>query len=594
VNIADLFYTFRGDGARLQKDAQVEGAKAGTSLAKSTAASFKKSWSGAEIGKGFVQGLGLAGGLGAAQLFTRGIHAVTDALGDSVAAAREDQASRAALGASLRASIKDWNGNTAAIEKEIDARMRLGFTDEEQRLSLQRLLPVFKDVNKALEVQRVAMDLARFKRISLADATVSLITQEAGQFRGLKQLIGSTKDITNSTEALAAVRLVAADAAETMAATDEGRLLASQIRQAEALEKLGYVLLPVVTEGSIQAADATVDFVEGAQRLEGGLSDAGANLDQFIGGLADFVGVENHLTERSAQHWALVASNIERATDDSTTAVEGMRGVIEPATEKVEIALDDTGEAADDMADEIRAAALGSSEAFDKMKRSMVDDANELIDDAYDPLITQDRLRATQAEIAAQREILASSKSTAAQKRDARDRLHELTKDNAQYLLELAEAGDTNSKAYKDGIRELKTQIKNATGPAKTALQEVLDKIREVERAGKVVPINVIVAGQTTQWAKNLAGNMRATGGPQRAGVPYVVGERGPEIHVPETNGRILSTAQSIEALSGGRDGGDTFSVTVAGLLPVATVADVRREMKHISDVRRINRPRFP
>src|SRR4051812_45113562 len=85
--IGDIYYSFRGDGARLQKDAQVEGAKAGTTLGSGFVDSFRKSWTGADIGKGLVQGLGLAGGLGAAKLMAEGVGFLKDGLVDTVQSA---------------------------------------------------------------------------------------------------------------------------------------------------------------------------------------------------------------------------------------------------------------------------------------------------------------------------------------------------------------------------------------------------------------------------------------------------------------------------------------------------------------------------
>ena len=103
--IGDIYYAFRGDGARLQKDAQVEGAKAGSTLGKSMVANLKAQWSGANIGKGFVQGLGLAGGLGAVTLISGAVSKFTDVLGESVQQALADEESQNRLRASLKANV---------------------------------------------------------------------------------------------------------------------------------------------------------------------------------------------------------------------------------------------------------------------------------------------------------------------------------------------------------------------------------------------------------------------------------------------------------------------------------------------------------
>lgn len=55
----------------------------------------------------------------------------------------------------------------------------------------------------------------------------------------------------------------------------------------------------------------------------------------------------------------------------------------------------------------------------------------------------------------------------------------------------------------------------------------------------------------------------RASGGPVRAGQPYMVGERGPEPFVPAVDGRILSVSQAQAALRGGAGAGGTVRVII-------------------------------
>jgi hypothetical protein len=52
----------------------------------------------------------------------------------------------------------------------------------------------------------------------------------------------------------------------------------------------------------------------------------------------------------------------------------------------------------------------------------------------------------------------------------------------------------------------------------------------------------------------------RASGGPVQAGQPYTVGEHGRELFVPSTSGRVLSAAQTQNAMRG--DGGVTINQT--------------------------------
>jgi len=69
----------------------------------------------------------------------------------------------------------------------------------------------------------------------------------------------------------------------------------------------------------------------------------------------------------------------------------------------------------------------------------------------------------------------------------------------------------------------------------------------------------------------NIFGGGRANGGPVNAGTSYVVGERGPELFVPNTSGKIIP--------NGGSGGGSTINLTVNGAIDpegtARTIVDV-------------------
>jgi hypothetical protein len=234
--------------------------------------------------KSIVQGLGVGVGIGVFDTLTRSIGAVTDVIGDSITAALDEEESISKLTASLKANVKGWDGNTTAMESVLAARMKLGFSDDEQRSSLATLVVATHDVSKALDIQRTAMDLARLKGISLQEASDALIKVEGGQYRALKALGIVLPANATATEALAAVQAAAKGQADQYASTTKGKLLVAQVKVGEAMEKLGTVLLPVVADvmGAVSTAvEALAGFF--SDTLVPALAQAGRGWDKLMG-----------------------------------------------------------------------------------------------------------------------------------------------------------------------------------------------------------------------------------------------------------------------------------------------------------------------
>ena len=188
-----------------------------------------------------MQGVGQSFGqlLNPVALVANGIGMVTDALGDSLTAFREDEQSQTKLRAALEANIEAWDGNTDAIEGVIASRMKLGFSDDEQRQSLALMVAQIGDVDDALAAQRAAMDLARLKSISLADAGTVLARAYLGSTTALQKMGIKLAKGTDGMEAIAAVQERAAGQAEAWADTSAGAAEVFNIKVGELQESLG-------------------------------------------------------------------------------------------------------------------------------------------------------------------------------------------------------------------------------------------------------------------------------------------------------------------------------------------------------------------
>ncbi len=554
--------------------------------------------------KGFAIGVA-AGATGAAlNLLSQAAGNAVGFLEDSAKAFNEEQASIQHLGTSLKANIPNWDGNTTAIEKVLKAQEKLGFTDDEQRDSLAKLVAATHDVTKAQEIQSVAMDLARFKGISLADATDALTKVEAGSYRILKSLGIELKNGATQADALAAVEGVAAGQAADFAQTNEGKLLVSQVKVNDAMEKFGSTVAPaqiVVTE---QLANRTVDLANTLDILQHGFSkdsDAAREQEKSIFDLGQAVGVLfpmlGSLSKASADQVDAQQASAD-AYNANADAVHAMR-----VSEQADLTnAANSGEhfqrsVVGDMK-AVSRSALDLASDYDKVQRrirsqnaatvkQLDQDVQNLISDAFDPWMAQDKLLADNAEAAAQRRIIASKKATDAEKRDAYDALHSTERDAAEQLLVLAEAGNTTSTAYKQGVADLKTEIKNVSGPTKQYLQGILDKLHAIDSVNATPTVTIKFYGAkeldsvmkklgyigNTDIVKkgNTSVNKHARGGHAAAGEVALVGEEGPELVRFGSAANVTPAAQTAAALGGG--GGGTINITVnagvgSGLTP--------------------------
>jgi len=177
-------------------------------------------------------------------LASRGFGVLTDVMMDGVKAAIEDEKAQEQLNQTIRANVKGWDENTAAIEDAIKAGAALAFTDDEIRAGLNQLIPRTKDIAEANRLNALAMDLARAKNLSLEEAATLVGKAYSGQASALRRAGIAIKDTKNSTRALAELQSMVTGQADKYASTAEGSMAVLQITIDELVESLGYELLP--------------------------------------------------------------------------------------------------------------------------------------------------------------------------------------------------------------------------------------------------------------------------------------------------------------------------------------------------------------
>ena len=492
---------------------------------------------------------------------------VVDILGQSVDAARKDEASIADLGAALKANVPNWNGDTAAIEATITARQRLGFTNEEQRSSLALLVGATHDSTKALDLQRVAMDLAVRKHISLADAGEALTKVEAGSYRILKGLGIVLKDGATQADALAAVEKVVGGAAEDLANTNDGKLRASQVKVNEAMVKLGTIALPLVADGMVTIADAAVILADDIKQVV----DIGQKLsdwaDSFAGSAANAAGETDILGSKTdglggALHgvWdALI--NSSGGMTAFAMATKGTASVVDSDGRGMAASLgssfDTVGTASHAAAARVDTSMKQITDAFSAARAKITGASKGFADSVYDPLIAKAQLALNQIDIAETQHNINSGKLRGKDLLDATVHLDELKKTQMDLLATLASYGDKSASDALQHQIDVLQSTKHLTKEQIAYLHALEDELDVAKQKAKDLA-EALISSKSSR-----TGNApRAGGGPVMAGQTYTVGEQGPETLVMSGGGGYVIPN------TGGSSGGGGASITIHASFP--------------------------
>ena len=242
--------------------------------------------------------LGLAGiggaaiGLAKSGLFVAlgAVTAFGTALAGGVKGALDEQVGIERLNTALRNNVAGWNGNRTAIEQVIDARTRLAFDDSALRDSLSALVMRTHDVTKAMELQALAMDLARAKGIDLETASTIIGKVFSGNVGILTRYGIAIDKGATATEALAAIQKQTAGQAEAYGKTTKGAFEAFSVAMQNVFEDAGSALLPFLTD---LASTMTTVLIPAVKSVVGAISQWFADNKELIGQLRD--GIANVL-----------------------------------------------------------------------------------------------------------------------------------------------------------------------------------------------------------------------------------------------------------------------------------------------------------
>ncbi|HEY6568548.1 MAG TPA: phage tail tape measure protein [Actinomycetota bacterium] len=276
----------------------------------------------------------------------------------------------------------------------------------------------------------------------------------------------------------------------------------------------------------------------------------------------------------------------------------------------VTTALEDTGAAAGNMAQEFDDAATDTVESFQQMVDRLTQEADRLIDDVHDPAIQAAELVAKEEELAALERIATAEGVSEAFKEqaladadtdkerkaarklvtdeeiaDAERRKLEVAKQYDELRLEMLTSGNLTAKDTDKWLGQLEEDYRTATGKAKKKIGELIAKIKELRgQAAKGITVRITFGKYE---GKSLGEERRASGGPMKEGKPYLVGEEGPELMFPDTSGFLANASQTaamMDGSSGGSAGGNTYQVALPETVSYESPRDVIDAMKMLGE----------
>ncbi|MCC6854487.1 MAG: hypothetical protein IT189_00355 [Microbacteriaceae bacterium] len=496
-----------------------------------------------------AQGVGQSFGqlLNPVGLVTSAVGTLTDFLGDAVSMAMEEEAGIKRLTTAITENDAAWDGNIDAVEKVIDSRQRLAFADDEQRDSLAGLVSVTKDVTKALELQRTAMDLARLRGMDLRTATDLIGKVYAGNLGTLSRYGIVLRKGATATEALAEIQKRASGQAEAYANTTAGAMESLQVELANLQEDIGKELLPVMRDLAIFARDDLVPALKDVIGVVKGLGDYSDELGTILNIVTLNVGAQNAAIEdymATLDPWVRTFHDLGEELGYSRVqlfrlAQEFHRGgktvqdfgayLGSLRKEKPEDILPTPGEVAD------------AASALPDMTRVAVRQTERSLESLVG--ISRTTLKDTRAEI---RDRM----------KDIKDALEHPFRDDKlekTYQTAIKNATKRMNKALREGNEEAYAEASQFVEDYKAKLRELrMQRFRVrvsmfVDDSGVTGPGATLLGGLAgSAWGHKPA--RRARGGPVTAGQAYVVGEERAEVFVPNQSGTIVPSTKGFGA----------------------------------------------
>lgn len=258
---------------------------------------------------------------------------------DGVKAALEDEAAQAKLAATLQNVTDATDAQIASVEEYIyQTSVAVGVTDDELRPSFERLLRSVKNIDEAVRLQNLALDISAGTGKSLSQVTEALARAYDGNFGSLKRLgagiddgIIKAKDFDAATQALSDTF---GGQANVAANTYAGRVERLKIAFNEAKESIGAAFLPqlgrltdFILSTGVPAFNAFVKGLTGESGLKSALGETSPRVVEMNSRLTSAEQIANELgkTIRTVgSRFADLFAIFDTATGGEGSAVQGL------------------------------------------------------------------------------------------------------------------------------------------------------------------------------------------------------------------------------------------------------------------------------
>lgn len=254
----------------------------------STNREFTRFGRGALVGTGALRELGRAAAF--ASLSFIGGAGVVVGIRSTIKAAMEAQVALGQVQNVVENAGVSWKQYGAQIEAAALAQSQLSGIDDERFLrTFSTLLRATGDVNRALEDNALAANVARGANIELEQAAKIVARAEAGQARGLAQLGVIVDKHAGRVEILTALQAKFAGSTAKFADTAAGAQARFNVAINETQEAIGTALLPTVTE-YLNKATEWLNNEENQERIQRGVTRGVEATEKSVGLLTKTLG----------------------------------------------------------------------------------------------------------------------------------------------------------------------------------------------------------------------------------------------------------------------------------------------------------------